>query len=90
MIDFASFTTTADEVRVMARIARRAASMGIKRQHLDLMMDLEAAHRVCPLKLADLEHAADADFAHDVCGIIQHLDRDTGEIGGCFRPRYAV
>lgn len=35
----------------------------------------------------------DADrfnFAHDVGGIRYHLDRNTGELADCFRPRYSA
>ena len=28
-------------------------------------------------------------FLHDVCGIATHINRNTGELEGCFSPRYA-
>lgn len=40
----------------------------------------------------DLERLAgfpDFDFAHDVYGIMRHMDRTTGKLGGCFLPRCA-
>lgn len=57
-----------------------------------LMMDLEACHcNGCPLDLQGLLHAPrEFDFVHDVGGILRHLDRATGQLGGLFRPRYAA
>jgi len=55
-----------------------------------LVMDLTACHlNGCPLDLRRLLHAPDFDFAHDVWGIHRHIDRDTGELGDCFLPRFA-
>jgi len=97
MIDFGSLKTTADESRLIARIAARTQNIAKMvetcvppRSFTDLAMDLEAAHHVCPLRLADLLAADDGDFGHDVGGIVQHLDRDTGELTDCFCPRFAV
>ena len=89
MIDFANINTTRDDCRAIARIASRANHMGIDRPRLDLIMDLEAAHHVCPLDLDRLVDAPAGDFGHDISGIIVHLDRETGDLVGGFRPRYA-
>ncbi len=57
---------------------------------LDMEMDITATHaNCCPLRLADLLDANDADFAHDVFGIARHLDRSTGKLTGMFVPRFA-
>ena len=59
-------------------------------QRMSLHMDITACHlNGTPLRLAELADAADADVVHDVGGIIAHIDRDTGRLGGCFLPRYA-
>lgn len=44
----------------------------------------------CPLDFDELATFPKSDFAHDVAGIQRHIDRETGELGGCFVPRCAV
>lgn len=53
------------------------------------LMDLSAAHTSVPLRLQELLEADDSNFAHDAFGIRRHLNRDTGQLEGCFTPRYA-
>lgn len=54
----------------------------------DAMMDITATHNNgCKLDLPRLYAATDGDFAHDVFGIREHLNRDTGMLE-CFTPRY--
>ena len=97
MIDFRTLKTTRRDVRLISRIATRAQGLhlvdiggGYPIDRLSLVMDLEATHAVCcPLRLNDLLDATDSDFVHDIVGIHSHLDRDTGELSGCFVPRYA-
>lgn len=62
-------------------------------RRIDLMMDLEAANGVNgnpPINLSRLLAASDADFVHDVFGIVRHMDRATGKLGDFFVPRHAV
>ena len=84
-----NWTATKDEVLVIRDIAER----GLKIHGGPLssvMMDIEATHcNGCPLDLTGLLNAGDADFAHDICGIRDHLSRFTGELQGGFVPRYA-
>lgn len=55
----------------------------------DAMMDITAVHNnSAPLQLQALLAASDGDFAHDVFGVRQHVDRDTGQLTGFFTPRY--
>jgi len=55
-----------------------------------LVMDLTATHlNGCPLDLDKLLAAPAVDFAHDLGGISRHIDRTTGQLGGCFLPRCA-
>ena len=86
------WTVTREESDAITGIVRRA-----QREHpglfspQTLMMDLTACHRNgCPLKLGELASAEGGDFIHDVAGISRHIDRDTGELGDCFLPRYAA
>jgi len=54
---------------------------------LDLAMDLTVCHNQRTVNLSRLLAAAPADFAHDLCGIGEFLDRETGELTDCFVPR---
>ena len=56
---------------------------------LTLSMDLAAANAHCPLDVEKLLSFPDMDFFHDVFGIMQHMDRETGELMHCFLPRCA-
>lgn len=57
---------------------------------LSLTMDLEATHsNGCPMDFVKLLNAPSFDFIHDVGGIRRHLDRNTGALLDCFRPRCA-
>jgi len=89
MIDFAAIKTEAEDMRVIGVIVRRARESGIERDYLDLIMDLQVAHNTCPLDLAGFVNAKDTDFFHDVWGIINNLNRQTGELENCFIPRFA-
>lgn len=60
---------------------------GYKR--LNLIMDIEAAHLACPIDLERLLTADAATFGHDLVGIYRHINRETGELSGCFVPRTA-
>jgi hypothetical protein len=56
-----------------------------------LIMDLQACHaNACPLDFKGLLEAPMQDFSHDVCGIRQYINRDTGQLDGFFTPRYAL
>lgn len=91
-------TSKADSGIVSKIIDRYIASsieLGIpklyQRSRLDLTMDIEACHNNGnPLKLQELLGADDFNFIHDVIGIQQHINRETGELMDCFLPRYSV
>lgn len=57
---------------------------------LNLIMDIEATHISRPLRLKELLEADDANFFHDINGIMRFIDRDTGELTGCFSPRFTA
>jgi len=58
---------------------------------MDADMDVTACHaNGNKLDLAGLLAADDFNFSHDVFGIYRHIDRDTGKLGNCFRPRYSA
>lgn len=90
-----SFKATKGEFQLMSKIAGRASSMA--RSHggsYDFMtanMDINACHsNGCPLKLKELLEADDFTFAHDVFGIREHINRETGQLEHCFVPRLSL
>jgi hypothetical protein len=90
MIEFAKFSR--EEQPHVERIVDRAK--GLPRvwttmTRLEITMDLAAVHAKIPLRLQELAEADAVNFAHDMCGIFGHLDRQTGELKDCFVPRFA-
>ncbi len=78
------------------KIVKRASDelnnekVGIGLDESSLQMDIIATHvSGCKLKLKELLEADAGNFLHDICGIINHLDRTTGKLTDCFVPRYA-
>lgn len=54
-------------------------------------MDITATHlNGCPLQLQKFLDADDFNFAHDLVGIVNHMDRSTGQLIRCFLPRCAA
>lgn len=54
-------------------------------------VDLTACHaNGCRLDFAKLAEGDDFGLFHDVYGIVNHLDRATGKLGGEFQPRCAL
>jgi hypothetical protein len=91
MIDFGKLRLGREEARRVGAIVKRAkaANLDRGRQDSDLTMDLVAARANCPLNFERLLGSSDADFAHDIAGIIKFMDRETGELRECFLPRAA-
>jgi len=80
---------------LQAKIGKRASELverlGFKCNQMELMMDIGACHsNGNPLRLADLLESDDANFAHDVFGIRENIDRRNGKLMNCFVPRYSV
>lgn len=75
---------------LQSKIGERAITLKLitARSKMSFMMDLDS---VPNLDLDALLIAPDFDFAHDVCGIMRHMDRGTypGKLTGCFVPRYS-
>ena len=85
---------TKEEVIIISKIANRAvkeyAEAGVKLSHLNTMMDIAACHsNGCPLRLQELLEADSFSFAHDITGIYNHINRETGELEDCFLPRFS-
>ena len=92
MIAWDKLNVSQGETRTISAIAKRAVAILPERlgSRMDLIMTLEAVHGgACRLNLSGLLAASDGDLLHDVVGMLRYLDRDTGELTGCFLPRYA-
>lgn len=81
-------------LRLISKIAGRAQRLffdaGVSREHIDCMMDIEAADADVGLDLDKLLEFDDGDFSHDVGGIARHLNHETGKLEACFLPRCAL
>lgn len=86
------WNTSKEDATLIEKIAEIAVQRGFYQTKLNAIMDLTALQaNGTPLQLADMLEAADSlDFAHDLCGIRVHLDRDSGKLKDCFVPRFAV
>lgn len=78
---------------IIPAIADRAVRLALKHgnshwRFSDVLICIEVAHARNPLRLADLLAADDGNFAHDVFGIVKHLDIGTGAMRDCFSPRF--
>ena len=82
-------TTQSETLLIQGIINRFERVIMSNVDHMSVLMDLEYAHAQFNLNLLDLYHkASDDDVFHDVWGIIQNMNRDTGEVENCFLPRY--
>ena len=89
MIDWSK--TTLKENRTIAAIGKRACKLRPDLDFQSTIMDITATHiSGCKLKLEALLKAKNFDFFHDIIGIANCLDRDTGKLQNCFLPRYSA
>lgn len=73
-------------------IAKRAEEMGLyKGERMTLLMDLESADNQFNLRLEDLLKADNFNFAHDVVGIMNNINRTEFPATdfGLFVPRFS-
>ena len=72
------------------QIAKRGEEMDLLLfDRMSLIMDIEAVHNEIGLKLTELLNANVLDFAHDIIGIQQNIDRQSKKLQNLFLPRYA-
>lgn len=88
MIDWESVSE--EDTETLLEIADRCEDLFYVEDKTNLLMDLTAAHLDVPLKLSELLEADELNFTHDVLGIGEHINRETGELENSFCPRYAV
>lgn len=80
---------TKERFMMYVEIAKRAEEMEIYNgERFTLLMDLEHADNAFNLRLEDLLNADNFNFAHDVVGIVNNINRETKDFG-LFVPRYA-
>lgn len=84
---FARFTD--QERHLVTKITNRAVEKWPALDAMNLTMDLAATHYQTPLDLEALSVFDDFNFAHDIAGIISHMNRKTGLLNGHFLPRCA-
>ena len=89
IFDWSQVNISKEDTFIINRIARRALEMS-GGDLLSMQMSLEQCHHFCPLDLAGLLNANMSDFAHDIHGILHHLNKSTGELENRFTPRYAL
>lgn len=77
------------DVRTIVEIAKRAEEKGIlASDRLSLIMDLKCVHDEVGLRLEGLLEADSFNFAHDIIGIQNNIDRSKKELANHFLPRY--
>lgn len=81
---------TKEKFMMYVKVAQRAEGMGIYTgERFTLLMDLENADNAFNLRLEELLNADDVNFAHDVLGIVNNIDRHNPTDFNLFIPRYA-
>lgn len=88
-----NFDVSREESEYIRKIALRAMKLpwGNAPNLIQLLMDITGTHcNGFPLDLARLLAADDFNFAHDVGGIVRHVNRETGQLMDQFTPRYAL
>ena len=91
-----SFDVSKADALLIGKIVERGLEMARESGHpiqdkLSVHMDLTAVHaNGTALRLRQFLNADDFNFAHDFFGIRRHIDRNTGELTECFRPRFAA
>lgn len=79
MVDFGTINTSPKDMKLISKISGRASS-SLGADKLSTDMDLTVVHDINPLRLSELLKADNFNFAHDIVGIANHLDRETGEL----------
>ena len=87
MIDWSK--STVDTKTLIAIMDKCEEFTGSWVERSSVMMDLTTADIAMDIDWDAMLEAGGYDMMHDVCGIVQHLDRKTGEIKNFFRPRFS-
>ena len=79
-----------DDITLINKIVNRAINEFGFTDFIGLSLDLEYTHTKNPLLLNDLLNAGAGNFAHDICGINRHFNRETKSLDNNFLPRFSV
>lgn len=85
-----NWNATKADFEIIDAIAHRACNfLAVDFQRIE--MDIVACHlNGNPLDLQRLLEADTFEFAHDILGIKNHINRNTGELENCFVPRFSL
>lgn len=79
-----------EQFELIMAIVKRADEMGLMVfDRLSLSMDLDATNNEFNLRLQEFLEADNFNFAHDIIGIQNNINRATKKIENCFVPRFA-
>lgn len=79
-----------EKFMMYVKLAERAEEMGIYHgERFSLLMDIENADKVFNLRLEDWLNADNFNFAHDIVGIVNNIDRRNPTDFNLFVPRFA-
>lgn len=83
-----------DEGRILMTIAERAETLAHRFNRFDLdklefFGAVSGTHKIVPLNLDALLASDDANFSHDVFGIVRHFNPITDKLENCFLPRFS-
>ena len=79
-----------EDSKLVGKIVERAMKLKPLKNDdvVDVRMDIHATHtNGCKLDLVKFLGFDEFNFAHDVMGITNHIDRTTGKLTDCFLPR---
>ena len=79
-----------DDDEIIYQCALRAKNINSKIKVLTVIFDLTSVNLHTPLQLKELLNSDEFNFTHDVFGIINHINRETGKLENSFQPRFAV
>lgn len=87
-----NFNASPEDAALIDKIVDRAEGIYTRQSapfdRMSVEMDITATHlNGCPLRLQKFLDADDFNFAHDLVGIINHVDRSTGQLTRHFLPR---
>lgn len=86
-----NWEATKEEYKLVEKIVAKAIQKYPQLDTVNLEMDIMATHlNGCNLKLQEFLDAGDFNFAHDIFGIVEHMNRKTGKLENCFLPRYSL
>ncbi len=86
-----NFETTKKDYLLISKIVKRGIELAKKYDAMTMNMDVTAVHaNGTELDLDKFLKFDDFNFSHDLFGIRDHINRETGKLENCFSPRCSV